>query len=51
MSAEDVTYGELRQESERFAAVLKGLGIGPGDRVATLMGKSHSYLEIGRAHV
>jgi acetyl-CoA synthetase len=58
LSVQDVTYGELRRESERSAAVLKGLGIGPGDRVATLMGKSRSYLitlmgiwRLGAVHV
>jgi acetyl-CoA synthetase len=35
-----LTYGELRERSERFAGVLIGLGVGRGDRVATLMGKS-----------
>jgi acetyl-CoA synthetase len=39
-SRTDLTYGELRERSERFAGVLQGLGVGRGDRVATLMGKS-----------
>ena len=39
-SRADLTYGELRERSERFAGVLMGLGVGRGDRVATLMGKS-----------
>lgn len=58
MSTEDITYGELREESERFAAVLEELGIAPGDRVATLMGKSREYLisllgiwRLGAVHV
>lgn len=58
LSVQDLTYGELRRESERFAAVLKELGIGPDDRVATLMGKSRSYLvtlmgiwRLGAVHV
>jgi acetyl-CoA synthetase len=39
-SSTDVTFGELRERSQRFAGVLAGLGVGRGDRVATLMGKS-----------
>lgn len=35
----DLTFGELREASQRFAGVLAGLGVGRGDRVATLMGK------------
>ncbi|MEY2926503.1 MAG: hypothetical protein RL367_980 [Pseudomonadota bacterium] len=58
MTARDLTYGELRSESVRFAAALSALGIGPGDRVATLMGKSRSYVvtllaiwRLGAVHV
>jgi acetyl-CoA synthetase len=40
LSSEDISYGQLRERSERGAAVLAELGIGPGDAVATLMGKS-----------
>lgn len=58
LSTQDLTYGELRDESERFAAALRSLGIGHGDRVATLMGKSRQYLvtlmgiwRLGAVHV
>ncbi|WP_461188608.1 AMP-binding protein [Arthrobacter sp. Z4-13] len=40
LSSEDITYGELRERSERGAAALAELGVGPQDAVATLMGKS-----------
>src|SRR5258708_826533 len=40
LSYRDLTFGELGDLSARFAAGLAGLGVGPGDAVATLMGKS-----------
>ena len=53
-----ITYGALRQWSERFAAGLSELGVGRGDRVATLMGKGVHQLvavlavwRLGAVHV
>jgi acetyl-CoA synthetase len=40
LSYRDLTFEELGDLSARFAAGLAGLGVGPGDAVATLMGKS-----------
>lgn len=54
----DVSYGELRQQSERLAAAMAARGLRRGDRVATLMGKSLPYLvtvlaiwRVGAVHV
>ncbi|WP_019925371.1 AMP-binding protein [Nocardia sp. BMG111209] len=41
-----ITYGQLAESSRRFATVLARRGIGPGDRVATLMGKSADLLTV-----
>lgn len=58
LTACDYTYGELRAASEQFAGALHALGVKPGDRVATLMGKSWAYLvtlmgiwRLGAVHV
>ncbi|HEX3647719.1 MAG TPA: AMP-binding protein [Pseudonocardiaceae bacterium] len=40
LSARDVTFGELAESSAKLAAALAARGLGAGDRVATLMGKS-----------
>lgn len=58
LSSEDLTYGALRRDSERLAAALCSIGLRPGDRIATLMGKSTAYLvtvmaiwRLGAVHV
>ncbi len=38
-TSRDFTYGELAQETSRFADVLKSLGVGKGDRVFALAGR------------
>ncbi len=40
----DLSYGELRGRSAALAAGFAAQGIGPGDRVATLMGKSEELV-------
>lgn len=40
LSVTDLTFGTLRERSERWAAALAGLGVAPGDAVGVLMGKS-----------
>src|SRR5689334_5971134 len=58
LSSRDVTYGELRDASSRFAAALAGLGVAPGEAVAVLMGKSRELViallgiwRLGAVHV
>jgi len=45
-SSTAITFAELRERSERFAGVLRDLGVGYGDRVATLMGKSADLVTV-----
>ncbi|MER7927251.1 AMP-binding protein [Streptomyces sp. NPDC096057] len=44
--ASRLTFGELGANSHRWARALQGLGVGPGDRVATLMGKSTDLVTV-----
>lgn len=56
--AENFSYGQLKERSQRLASVLSELGVSAGDRVATLMGKSEAYMvsvlaiwRLGAVHV
>lgn len=58
LGSADLTYGALRTRSEQGAAALAELGVGEGDAVATLMGKSAdlvctllSIWRLGAVHV
>jgi acetyl-CoA synthetase len=58
LSCVDLTYEQLRIRSERLASAFAKLGIGAGDRVATLMKKSEAYIvsvmaiwRLGAVHV
>lgn len=58
LSSRDLTYGQLKARSEQAAAALARLGVEPGDRVATLMGKSEELIvtmlgiwRLGAVHV
>ena len=57
-AAQDLSYRELSEKSARLAASLSRRGLGVGDRIATLMGKSPEYLvallaiwRLGAVHV
>ncbi|MFC3961489.1 AMP-binding protein [Nocardia jiangsuensis] len=45
-STVDLTFGELRERSEQVAGLLTELGVGRGDRVATMMGKSADLVAV-----
>src|SRR3546814_8099706 len=44
LSACELTYDELATSSRRLANSLAAMGLGQGDRIVTLMGKSVDYL-------
>ena len=44
LTTTDITYGELREKSRIFAAVLADLGVEQGDAVGVLMGKSEELV-------
>ena len=46
LTGTDITYGQLKERSERVARGLAELGVGRGDRVATLMGKSEDLVAV-----
>ncbi|WP_433715042.1 AMP-binding protein [Nocardia sp. CA-084685] len=46
LAAIEYTYGELAEASRRAAAVLSAAGVGRGDRVATVMGKSAELVAV-----
>ncbi|WP_416981249.1 long-chain-fatty-acid--CoA ligase [Streptomyces sp. T028] len=41
--AEEVTYGQLWLNARKYASALAGLGVGPGDRVALLLGNTPEF--------
>ena len=58
LAARDLTFGDLRAKSESLAAGMAALGVGAGDRVATLLGKGEALLvtlvaiwRLGAVHV
>jgi acetyl-CoA synthetase len=58
LSSADLTYGDLQHESTRLANAFWTIGLRPGDRIGTLMGKSRWYIvtvmaiwRIGAVHV
>ena len=42
----EVTYAELEQRLDRFAAMITGLGLKPGDRLAMAVGNRFEFIEV-----
>jgi len=42
----DVSYGEFDQRADRFAALISGLGLKPGDRMAMAIGNRFEFVEV-----
>ncbi|RYF61275.1 MAG: AMP-dependent synthetase [Comamonadaceae bacterium] len=58
LTARDLTYGEISERSRRYATVLRGMGVGQGDRVPIMMTKRPELIialvalwRIGAVHV
>jgi long-chain acyl-CoA synthetase len=47
--ADALTYADTRERCRRLVAGLRGLGVGPGDRVAIVSANCHRYLEVYQA--
>ena len=42
----EVAYAELEQRLDRFAAMISGLGLAPGDRLAMAVGNRFEFIEV-----
>ena len=45
-SERTVTYAEINQRMDRFAAMISAMGLGPGDRLAMVVGNRFEFVEI-----
>ena len=42
----EVSYAELEERLDRFAAMISGLGLAPGDRLAMAVGNRFEFIEV-----